>query len=535
MILEKRMRILKWSIMIMFGVLVCVFGVLAGGIYADKTAAVIGSRNKTVTLYSLKGTIYDKQLLPLTNAKTCYYLLIDPRSFAASYKETICSLCAVEEQWLEQKLESESAFVITTTTRPERMQGVYIYEGVARYDGIAEHLIGYVNGELVGMSGLEKSYDTQLSYFGGSKAVSFSTDGKQNLMSGLGLTLKTDEGNYKNGVITTLDKGLQLALESAMDKYVDKGAAVILDVRSGEIRAMCSLPDFDADSIESYLNGKDGELINRALTEQTVGSVFKIVVAAAAIEQGIADFEKDCAGGIAVGDLEFTCPKEGGHGACSLQSAFAESCNVYFIALGQMLGTDTVMEMAERLGFGESMEIAEGLSASAGTLPDVTGAPAKQLANISIGQGDLMASPLQIARLMAVCANGGYLLSPTCFQGYYVDGEVRSEQWLETSERVLDAEVAEKLRQLCIATVQEGTGKAAAPEDGGAGGKTSSAQTGLFDENGKEILNTYFAGFYPAEQPQYALAVFAENGASGGATCAPVFKEVCDYICKEND
>jgi len=405
---------------------------------------------------------------------------------------------------------------------------------VRRYQNIANHLIGYVNKDLFGVTGIEKSYNDQLSYFGGSKKISFLTDARRNPMAGLGITLQGDESNYKDGVITTLNLQLQEVLESSMEKHVQKGAAVVLDIKSGEIRAMASTPKYDAERVDEYVNGTEGELINRALNEQTVGSVFKIVVAAAAIETGIDDFTMICNGSVKVDDRAFGCPKDGGHGNVDIEKAFADSCNVYFISLGQMLGTEKVMEMAKRLGFGESIEIADGLYASAGTMPDVTGSPAKQLANISIGQGDLMASPLQITRLLALCGNGGYLLSPTCFQGFYVEGKIQSEKWADYTIRVIDESVADKLKKLCLSTVEKGTGRAARPESGGAGGKTSSAQTGVFRADGSEVLNTYFSGFYPADEPKYAVTVFAEGGASGGATCAPVFKEVCDFI-EKND
>ena len=135
-----------------------------------------------------------------------------------------------------------------------------------------------------------------------------------------------------------------------------------------------------------------------------------------------------------------------------------------------------------------------------------------------------------LLRLAAVCGNGGYLLSPGCFQGFYVDRKIKSEQWMERSCRVVSAETAERLRQLCVATVEKGTGQAAMPAHGGAGGKTSSAQTGVFTEDGREVLNTYFAGFFPAEEPRFAIAVFAEDGISGGKTCAPVFRQICQSV-----
>ncbi len=526
--MRKRVRCIKWVMIVLFLALCAYIGTLMLG--TEKMAvSSVGSRSRTMELYTLKGTIYDRNLQPITNGQQRYYLLIDPRSFPSGQVDYVARLCGEDADVLRGKLQRESAFILVSSQKPNAMAGVYVFEGVKRYGGVADHLVGYINSELQGVAGIEKSYSNTLSYFGGEKRLVFSADGRSNPLVGLGLTVEGDDGNYRDGVVTTLDLGAQKLLENAMDQHIEKGAAVVLDIHSGEIRALVSRPDFDADHIEQYLQSENGELVNRALRAQTVGSVFKVVVAAAALEKGLGDYVCSCNGSVRVDGREFTCPVEDGHGEQTLQQAFASSCNVYFISLGQMLGTETVMEMAKRLGFGASMEIAENLYASGGMLPDVTGNGAKQLANISIGQGDLMASPLQIARLLAVCGNGGYLLSPTCFQGFYIRQKFQSEQWLEYSTRVIDEKVAEGLRQLCVATVNEGTGKAACPTGSSAGGKTSSAQTGVFDEKkGVEVLNTYFAGFFPAEDPQYAIAVFAENGKSGGATCAPVFKALCE-------
>ncbi len=528
--MEKRMRLLRLFFLLCCPVLILWLGFLMLGGVKERAAASVGARTRSTPLYSLKGTVYDVHLRPITNASECYYLLIDPRSFPRSKVGELAEVCNLSVQELSLRLERESPFVLETDTKPAASVGLYSFKGIRRYGDVADHLVGYVNGESEGVSGLEKSYNSVLSYFGQSGTLHYTADGRSNPLLGLGITVEEEKRGMSNGVITTLELDIQRDLEAAMDQYVHKGAAVVLDIHSGEIRAMVSRPDFDTGRVADYLDSAEGELINRSLGAQTVGSVFKIVVAAAAIENKLDVYQCDCNGSITVGDRSFTCPLEGGHGAMGLETAFAQSCNTYFIALGQMLGTDKVMEMATRLGFGERLEIADGLSAAGGRLPDVTGNSAKQLANFSIGQGDLTASPLQIARMAALCGNGGYLLRPTCFQGYYIDEQIKNEQWVEYSTRVLSQETAERLRALCITAVEQGTGQGAAPTRGGAGGKTSSAQTGVFDEKGKELLNTYFAGFYPADKPEYAIAVFAEDGVSGGKTCAPVFRAVCQGI-----
>ena len=527
--MKKRMNGIFFGLIVVIGALLIYTAGVSFGAFERQVDAVAGSRTKTIELYRLRGTIYDRSLKPMTNGQTQYYLLVDPRGFDRTKSETLAQLCSLTQKQLSEKLEGESVFILSSAQKPKTMDGVRVFSGVQRYQDTAVHLIGYTDGDHVGVTGLEKGYQKELSLFGGQKTISYAADAVRNPIFGLGITVSGQNGSYKDGLVTTLDSALQTQTERSAAAHIQRGAAVVLDAYSGEIRAMVSLPTFDPDNVAAALNASGSPLVNRCLGAQTVGSVFKIVLAAAAIEQGMDDFCYTCPGSITVNGRSFSCSGQTSHGEMTLETAFCKSCNVYFIALGQMLGFDTIISMAQRMGFTEPIDIAESLSAAAGTLADGKGKVSQQLANFSIGQGDVTASPVQIARLSALCGNGGYLLSPTAVKGYYVAGKMTGEQWLGKRERVLKEGVAEKLRKLCVSAVDNGTGKAAKP-DGGAGGKTASAQTGVFDENGKEILNTYFAGFYPAENPRYAIAVFAENGVSGGETCAPVFKEICNYL-----
>ncbi len=526
----KRMKIALIVTTTAFAALAAYIGTIALGSMDATVGAAVGSRQKTVPLYTTRGTIYDHDLTPLTNADKQYYLLIDPHAFDRTNVSYVGETCGVAARTVIAKLDRGETFVLTSDSCPKSMDGVYVYEGIRRYGDIAAHLIGYVGGDGQGVAGLEKCYDKQLSYFGGGRSVTFVTNALRHPMAGLGLTVEGENGNYKDGLITTLDAGIQRAAERALAKYTDKGAVVVLDADSGAIRCIASLPTYDQTDVADAVKATDGRLVNRALAGQTVGSVFKIVVTAAAIEAGMEDFTHTCGGSIRVGGRDFTCQKEEAHGEMTLETAFCRSCNVYFIALGQMLGADRITETAVRLGFSERQEIADGLSAGKGNLPASSGFSAQKLANYSIGQGELLASPLQIARLAALCANGGYLVRPTLVKGFYVSGRMEGDRWLRYRERVIERETAEKLKTFCIKAVEEGTGKNARPSAGGAGGKTASAQTGVFDAEGKEKLNVYFAGFYPADRPEYAIAVFAEDGVSGGATCAPVFREICGAI-----
>lgn len=515
-------------IMAFSGLVLRTFG-LSVGENAEQAKAVIGNRESSVILFNTKGLIYDRTLVPLAGDQPCYYLVINPRDFQSVNIEQLVAWTGADIEELKEKLKKETPFVLKSKVQAEALPGVYMFEGTERYSGLSKHLIGYLDsaGE-VGLSGIEKEYNDFLSLFSSSVRVSYSADAVRGVMAGFGVR-STESAVSENGVVLTLDAELCQALETAMDQYVEKGAAMVMDCHTGEILAVTSRPTYDEESISSYLNSTDGELINRAFTAQTVGSVFKIIVAACALEAGLEEFCYSCSGGIVIGDLTFACHNHSGHGEVGLQEAFGASCNSYFIALGQLLGYDRVTEMAVRFGYGEAIEILGSMTASSGTFPKKSSNMA--LANLCIGQGDLLASPLQIARMTAIVANGGKMPSLTVYKGLYLGGELKEAEKEEKTEMVISAEIAEKLQEYCIYTVERGTGTQAKPTGGSAGGKTSSAQTGIM-ENGEEKLNVYFTGFYPAEDPQYVITVFAEGGESGGKTCGPVFREICDFMAE---
>ncbi|MBQ4052131.1 MAG: penicillin-binding protein 2, partial [Clostridia bacterium] len=430
---------------------------------------------------------------------------------------------------LQEKLRKETPFVLQTKEKAGAMQGVYLFEGECRYSGVAQHLLGYLDqGNEVGLSGVEKEYNDYLNLFSTTVSVKYNGDALQGMMAGLGVQ-KTESQPTQNGLVLTLNAALCEALEEALDGQIKKGAALVLDCHTGEIKAAASRPGYDEHSILTYLDSEEGELVNRCFAGQTVGSVFKIILAACALEAGLEDFKFECGGGIVIGDLSFACHQHSGHGAIGLKEAFSQSCNVYFIALGQLLGYDRIAEMSKRFGYNEAISILGSMTASAGNYPAKSSNMA--LANLSIGQGDLLASPLQIARMTAVIANGGFLTEASLYRGIYLNGALKTDGEIKGSKQILSTEIAEKLQEYCVYTVESGTGKAAKPNAGSAGGKTASAQTGVL-ENGKEKLNVYFTGFYPAEDPQYVITVFAEDGESGGQTCGPVFREICDFMAE---
>ncbi len=515
--------------MAMIGVIFRTFW-LAVGDNAIRTETAVSNRQGKILLYHTKGIIYDEDLDPIAGDQPCWYLVVNPRGFQREYLDVLLELTNEDEDKITKKLKKETPFVLETKKEPVNIPGVSVFEGVTRYSGVSPHLLGYLDsaGE-VGLSGIEKEYGEYLDLFSSSVTVSYTKDAIRGAIAGLGIHRNEAEIS-KNGLVLTLDDQLCLALEESMEKHIQKGAGIILECKTGEIKAITSRPSYEEENISSYLQSTEGELVNRAFASQTVGSVFKIVIAACALEAELEQFQYNCDGGILINDRTFSCHDHNGHGMIGMQEAFAQSCNSYFIALGQLLGYDRIAEMAERFGYGESIEIIGSICTPPGTFP--VKSSSLSLANLCIGQGELTATPMQIARMTAVIANHGVMPDVHLYQGLWLNGKIKSDEEKSSGLSVISEENAEKLRQYCIYTVEHGTAQNAKPENGTAGGKTSSAQTGVMEE-GIEKLNVYFTGFYPAEDPQYVVTIFAENGVSGGKTCAPVFREICDVIAEK--
>ncbi len=527
--MTKRIGFFYIACLITVAVLMIRLFSLAVGYDAERAAETVQNRTREIVLYRTKGLIYDENLVPIAGGQAGRYAVVNPREFPKENLGELLAGTGADPETVKEKLGKETPFVLKLKNEMFDLPGVIIVEGESRYSGVAPHLLGYLDsaGE-VGLSGVEKEFDALLGLYASEASMVYSSDAVKGVMSGMEMQIQKEE-QTKNGVVLSLDAELCLALEKSMENWVETGAAVVLNCKSGEIKALSSRPGYEEENISSYLKSENGELINRAFSAKTVGSVFKIVVAACAIEQEMEDFSYHCEGGVLIGDHHFSCHQQSGHGEIGLKDAFAQSCNSYFIALGQMLGEKCIEEMARRFGYGESIDVLGSLIAASGNIPDYQ--DRMSLANLSIGQGELTASPLQVARMTAVVANGGILPKLQLYTGLYIDGRLKKEDAIDTEERILSEMCASKLKELCVYTVENGTGKEAKPEIGGAGGKTASGQTGNYTD-GKESLDVYFTGFYPADDPQYVITVFAENGVSGGKTCAPVFREICNFMAE---
>jgi cell division protein FtsI/penicillin-binding protein 2 len=382
---------------------------------------------------------------------------------------------------------------------------------------------------------MERAYNNLLTNHGGTLTAAFPADARGNLLGGEEPYWENNNYSGNAGLKLTIDKKAQKIVEDAMNLGgITRGAAVVIDVQTGAVRAMVSRPNYDQNNVAAALDSKEAPLLNRALLPFPVGSVFKPTMAATAIEAGISkDIRFECKGYIKVGNLTIHCWNHNGHGWQTLKEGIANSCNPFFIQLAQKLPPELMLDMTRAMGYGQSTLIAPGITSSPGQLPEedsLKELPAA-LANFSFGQGDFTATPLQMAAAYACIAAGGQYRPPYIVEGFVDDdGNLYNETERGGPYSVLRKETAEFLQDALLYTVREGTANKAKSDFIAACGKTGTAQTGRFDEDGKEYAAAWFAGFFPAWEPKYAVAIFKEDGRGGSADCAPVFKQISEEL-----
>ncbi|MDD2362501.1 MAG: penicillin-binding protein 2 [Oscillospiraceae bacterium] len=486
----------------------------------------------TVVVANTRGTIYDSHLRPFVNGETEYRVSVtqNPKAVAALAD---CVDSAVLDD-LTSRLQQGKPVVSAVDTLPSPAEGLTIYKTPIRYSGnlLAPHVVGYLDGDgIAGATGAELMFDELLSQSAGKLTVTYTVDAVGRPLEGIAPVISDTLNQSKAGVILTIDMDIQKIAETVAKKYITKGAVVVMEPKTGRIAAMVSLPDFQPDTLAAALKNPDSPLINRALSNYNCGSVFKIVTACTALEANIPVNTKfGCSGCIEIGGIKFHCHNRLGHGTLALPDAFAQSCNPYFIQLALLAGGSALGNMSVALGFDRPIFLAEGWKTARAVLPSDTEliSPAA-VGNLAFGQGSLMASPVHISQLVAAVVNDGDIIRPTLQKGTIDADGVVTEIPPAPAQTIFSKKTANMLRQLMIYAVENGTGLSARPFDDGAGGKTGTAETGI-KINDKTILQGWFAGFYPAENPEYVITVLAEDTAGTGGKAAPVFKYIGEEL-----
>lgn len=482
---------------------------------------------KTLTVGEKRGTIYDRSYIPLTDSRKNLVAAVTPTVQSAEYLRDYFTQKELEERMsdgypflcrVKEEINNEH---IRTFSVPERYGE----------DILAPHIIGYLDSEKKGVSGIEKAYDSYLTENGGKLTVSFQVDAVGRVLAGMDKTVTDSNFSSKAGVVLTLDSRIQNIAESALrDSRIESGAVIVMKAGTGELLAVASAPDFNPDRVGDSLKAENSPLVNKALCSYSVGSVFKSVVAAFALEKGIsADEVYECKGEITVGDTTFRCFNGTAHGETDMASALENSCNTYFINLSRRLDADGLLELCRRLGFGEGDALAPSMETSSGTLPSEDSLRIKgNLANFSFGQGDFSATPLQLAKAYHALATG-FTVTPVLVRGLTNSEGLMTLTEKTKKERIFSDRTVMKIREMLSCVVSDGLADKAKSELLSLAGKTGTAQSGIY-EGGEEICRTWFTGFFPSGNPNYIIVVLDENGEGGNVDCAPVFKRICEGI-----
>lgn len=493
--------------------------------------ASTGQGTISLSLPGERGTIYDHNGKPITNQKTVSLAALTATPEVATELYRTLGQNAAQEAL--ERLQSGKP-ILTEVPDDFSAEGAFVVQHAEQYGDspLAVHLIGYLDSQGKGVCGIQSAYETLLAREGRSR-IRFAADARGNALLGVNPTLDSTVASSLGSVTLTLDREIQSAVEYAVTGLLDKGAVIVMDANTSDILASVSLPDYSPEDVGAALSSQDSPLINRALSAYNTGSIFKLCVAAAALEAGISPQESyTCTGAIDCSGQIFHCHKTEGHGTLQMSEALSGSCNTYFIHLAATVGAERIFAMAEALGLGHSTNLCEGISASAGSLPDQTEISAipAALANFSIGQGELLTTPLQIALMTSAIVNDGLLTPARLVAGITQADGTAEKNPSGRPVRVMSSETATTLRAMMTAVVETGTGGAAQPLTGGAGGKTATAQTGVLGEDGEYITQAWFTGFFPVQNPRYVVTILAEGGASGSGSAAPVFAAVANAI-----
>ena len=525
----RRLSTLSCLLVMLFAVLICrVYWVGTDMAYAANAGA---QTQRETELPTVRGNFLDRNGHLLTGYTERWYALCIPGD--VSYASLFPYVPYREQSALYERRLAASPFLVEVAQDLNR-QGIVTCRSAYRClpVPIAVHLLGYLNGEEHGVSGLEKAYDEVLTAAGGRAMVRCSTTAQGRLVAGQEPQIVEQTPATRQNVKLTLDAQIQRACEGIAAMTMKRGCIVVLETASGEVLASVSMPEYDPDDISKSIRANDTSLINRPLQAFSVGSVFKVAVAAAAYDAGLDWYSCECTGSVEIDGQTYRCAKSKAHGLVNLRGALEQSCNCYFIKLGQLLGGKRVRETAERFGFGTACAVAPELKSAAGTLPDEEGLNRSgPLAVFSFGQGEFTATPLQIAAMTNAVADGGMWRTPVFVKGITDSAGVVTDPFqAEEPHSVCGETVARVLRNMLCTVVEQGIGEKAEPDEGGAGGKTGTAQTGQFDAEGNEMLNYWFTGFFPAEEPRYTVTVLQDGILDPETSSAEIFAQVANAL-----
>ncbi len=549
---KKRLVPTFWILFLLFLVLAAQLGLIQLIKGKDLALGALERETVTVSLEDFpRGQILDRHFRPLTRSFLSNRVVVIPQ--AVDRPETVAEElaqilgCAKEEllrqlkqpRVLPHKISAAQARLI----RERNWPGVLVAPVFVRYgpDPLAAQVVGYLGraatrdelslagpGGWVGQTGLERYYEQELKAGRPQCYVRLYTDARGQWLKGLGVEVNLkDRDPARRHVVTTIDADIQQIVEKAMDAQVKNGAVVVMDAKSGDILAMASRPDYNPapGEIGQYLQGEAEAFLNQGVGLFSPGSLFKIVVAAAALAEGVVTQQTTftCRG---EEDWPVRCWCGHGHGTLSFAQAFAQSCNPVFARVALLLGAEKLIAYARLFGLENQRIEGYPIPFDRRQNLELIAAPGN-LVNSSLGQGPVLVTPVQIAAMMTAIVNDGRYLPPRLVRELRTeDGKIARKISCAPAQQVLSPELARQLQKMLLLVTTEGIGKKAYLPGWGSAGKTGSAQVG------DGSVYAWFCGYAPLADPQYVVVVLVKNGGSGSQTAAPLFKTITEQVIK---
>lgn len=526
-----------------------------------------------------RGTIYDRNGKQLAVSADVETVSISPVTVRKANERELCAqtlseILDIEEETILEKIDMNTSYVLikrkvekeqADAIRDADLSGVYLDADTKRYypyNNIASHIIGFTGADNQGLLGIEQIYDSKLKGQYGRIVTARNADGTE-------MPYKYDRYyTPEDGadITLTIDVSIQHFLEKHLDQAVTdlqlkQGAAgIIMDVKTGEILAMSTKPDFDLNApfeitdtsakkkIDAITDDEErseatNEYFNKLWRNKAVvdsyepGSTFKIITSAMALEENVVSLQDtfNCTGSHQVAKERIGCWKTAGHGILDLTGALENSCNPAFMQIGARIGQKTFYNYYKGFGFTQKTGIelygeTSGLFYPEGSFNEV------ELATASFGQGPTV-TPLQMITAVSAVANDGILVKPHLVKQITDSNGTILENYEPVEVRqVISAQTSQIMRSLMESVVSEGTGNKAYLEGLRVGGKTGTSEK---VPRGNQKYVASFVGIAPANDPQIAILIILDEppvgNHMGGTIASPLAGKILDDVLRYMD
>ncbi len=564
------------------------FQILNGKEYSEK------AQNQQLSdreIEARRGTIYDSQGNVLAQSATVYNIFIDPSKITDKNRTVLVDLLTevlgynsekrdelvekthkegkyvIVERKVEYKIRKALAeFMDADDNKKYKLRNCLGFEETTRryypYGKLASPVLGFVGSDNQGLEGIEAYYDEALQGVNG-RIITVADAASKSISDDFETTIPAEDGN---SLVLTLNSSIQHTLETGLqdilEEYDAKGTyGVVMDVQTGAVLAMASLPGYDCNNprtvvYDKYIEeikketdaDKKAELESAYVQKQwrnftvsdtyVTGSVYKTFMAAAALEENVVNLNTSftCTGSIKVADWNIKCHIHAGHGTQNLTQGLGNSCNPFFITIGQRLGVHNYFKYFDGFGFTERTGI------------DLPGEAAPQfytenqygiveLSSASFGQTNNV-SPIQMCTALSAVANGGRLLKPYLVSEIKdVKGNTVSKTQTTERRQVISEDTSEKVLDMMTYVVENGTGRNARVAGYKVGGKTgTSEKLGEYSDNERKKYIISFSAIAPTDDPRVAMIIICDEpnqDLGGGTICAPIAASVVEECMKQ--